>query len=113
MFLKSHRRPRKKPESINIEDCTKEMFEVISKAGLRCAYDLRHAADHINDKELSNMFNNRSKMWLNIFNPNNGPKNYQNSLHNEIYNLERDVEKLKKLLREKGVQENEIEAELF
>lgn len=98
---------------ISPEDCTKEMFELLSKAGLRCAYDLRHAANHIKDKELSKMFNDRAKMWLNIFNPNNGPKNYINSFHREIWGLEKDIEKLKALLREKGVSEEEIEASIF
>lgn len=97
----------------SLEDCTKEMFELLSKAGLRCAYDLRHAADNIEDKELSKMFNDRAKMWLNIFNPNNGPKEYSNSLHKEIWGLERDIGRLKNLLIEKGVSEEEIEATIF
>ena len=91
----------------------KELLELMVKAGRRCAYDLRHAADHISDKELAEIFSDSADYWLTIFNPAQGPKDYRTRMHHEIYTLEMLVNRLSNLALEHGATQNEIDAVKF
>lgn len=79
-----------------------ELFEVIVKAGRRCAYDLRHAGGQLTmnpqTREEGKLFEARAQMWLTIFDPANGPKDYRSRLHDEIDRLELEVSRLRRKL---------------
>ncbi len=87
----------------------KELFELQTKAGRRCAYDLVHAADGIRDPEQRELFRNRAKLWLTIFNPSDGIKDYRNRLHRDIFDLEIKMGKMNDRIVELGGQPDEFE----
>ena len=77
-------------------DSLKELLEVTTKAGRRCAYDLSHAIDLIpRDDPFVQSLRERAELWLSIFNPANGPNDYRNSLHHEIFKLEGEIVQLR------------------
>lgn len=82
------------------EECLqKELFELIVKAGRRCAYDLDHAAGMIlHDPYFRNKLGERAKYWLTIFDPADGPKDYQSRLMNRAETAEYRLEKALALL---------------
>jgi len=84
-----------------------ERYRLLSKNALRCAYDLRHVVAFIQDKEMQEMFSERTEMWIKILDP-TGNKNYRDELHLRIYELESKNEKLKKILEENGLYDDEI-----
>ncbi|MDS1141764.1 hypothetical protein RE432_15085 [Pusillimonas sp. SM2304] len=88
------------------EGAQRELMELIVKAGRRCAYDLAHAADWLPDPGSQATYRARAKMWINIFDPANGPKDYRHRLHQEIFMLERRIERLKALCIKHGVDAN-------
>jgi hypothetical protein len=89
-----------------------EQYTLVLKAARRCGYDLSHAATDIfmsytkSEEERSKseeFYSDRSQQWLEIFAP-TGAKDYRHKLHMEIWELERKVDKLKKLCEENGIQ---------
>jgi len=86
-----------------------ELLELITKAGRRCAYDLRHAADLCADRAVGEEFRERADMWLKIFNPANGPKDYRNKFHHEIYALERRLHQMAELAKKHGASQEDID----
>ncbi len=93
-----------KIEDYTPQDAQSELLELITKAARRCAYDLRHAANTIrNNDDACKMYDDRAEMWLSVFNPDNGPKNYRAGLHDEIWNLESRVAELEKLCEKNGI----------
>jgi len=82
------------------EECLqKELLELIVKAGRRCAYDLDHAAGMIHgDPYWRNKLGERAKYWLTIFDPADGPKDYQSRLMNRAEMAEYRLEKALALL---------------
>ncbi len=97
----------KKIEDYTPEEAQAELLELITKAARRCAYDLRHAAQDVAcnylKEERSKEWSERANMWLTIFNAADDPKNYRAGLHMKIFSLECQIEKLKKLCKEKGI----------
>lgn len=85
-----------------------ELNRLVVKAARRCAYDLGHAASEIKNSEYSTMFHDRHHMWLKVFNPADGGKNYRDELHYKIDSLENRIEKFMKLCDEKGVDYSSI-----
>jgi hypothetical protein len=82
----------------------KEMLELAIKAGRRLMHDFDHAINEIpEDNRFRHVFLSRAEHWRTIFYPDNGIKNYRNSLHQEIDNLERELMRLKKLLTDSGI----------
>lgn len=90
-----------------------ELNRLLFKAGRRCAYDLKHAAGHLwflGEKlrrlgveddwriEIYERYEQRSEMWLGVFNPGDDQKNYRDRLHDTIDSLETRVERYKELL---------------
>lgn len=106
--------PRTEGEGMNnnedIKEDQAELLEIIVKAARRCAYDLEHAADQIIDRKQSDMYHERAKMWQVIFNPANGPKDYRNSLHKEIWVKDMHIRKLKELCKKHNIPEFECES---
>jgi hypothetical protein len=93
-----------KPEDYSPEAAQREQVELLVKAGRRCAYDLRHAADLItNDSKFAKIFYDRANLWEKVFNPADDGKNYRHHLHNVIESLESRVEKLEKRCVDNGV----------
>ncbi|MFK4705933.1 hypothetical protein ABIC83_002772 [Roseateles asaccharophilus] len=84
-----------------------ETLELTVKAGRRCAHDLDHAADEIRDAEQREFFRQRARMWLAIFYPDKGPKNYRAELHLTISRLEGQVARLRSLCDEHGIDHND------
>ena len=79
-----------------------ELLELMVKAGRRCAYDLRHAADDVSlpmrdPKEQAQMWYDRARYWLSVFNPADDGKSYRSRLYHEICDLEMEIERLKRL----------------
>ena len=104
----------------SLRDCNRaELVEInclLTKAGQRCAYDLRHACADIwrltpktneaGDKIAYNeIWAQRSHMWLEIFDINGGGKNYRHDLHIEIQRLESQVANYQKFLKEQGIED--------
>lgn len=92
-----------------------EMHRLLIRAATRCAYDLQHAASavYFSDPDSETMsciagvpehriYSERAEQWIKIFDP-KGVKDYRDSLHFEIYDLESKVDKLKKKLQENGI----------
>lgn len=85
------------------EDYRNEQLRLVTKAGRRCAYDLRHAACSVTDPVEQKVYYDRAHMWLRVFNPGNDGKNYRDELHREINRLERHVERLQELCDSHGI----------
>jgi hypothetical protein len=91
----------------DIRDIQKETLELVIKAGRRLMHDFDHLLNEVpkgNDQK--SMYEQRAKLWRNIFYPDDGPKNYRSTLHQEIMNLEYQLSKAKKLLIEHGIDIN-------
>ena len=86
----------------------KELNRVIIRAARRCAYDLGHAAGEIKDPDTQKIFWDRHYMWLNVFNPVNGGKDYRDELHRRISFLEHRVDAFIKLCENSKVDYSEI-----
>lgn len=86
------------------EDYQQELLRLIVKAARRCAYDLAHAVDYMEPGHMKELLRDRPARWLAIFNPADNGKNYRDELHENIRELEREVERLRNLC-----DENEIE----
>lgn len=80
-----------------------EMHRLLLKAAVRCAYDLRHAAHEVEDDWTRELFQDRAAQWIAIFDP-DGVKNYSDQLHGTIFKLECQVDRLKKSLKENGIE---------
>lgn len=88
----------------------RQLNELVIKSARRCAYDLRHAASYIAMTEPVSglppeceIFHERARYWLSVFNPADGGKNYHSTLGNEISKLELEVERLEKLCRDNNI----------
>jgi hypothetical protein len=88
-------------------------YRLLLKSATRCAYDLHHAASACPIKDLKNsrcdkdynmstLFYNRANAWLNIFDP-DGLKSYRRDLQKEIILLELEINRLKCLCKEAGI----------
>lgn len=85
------------------EQAQRELLELVVKAGRRCAYDLWHAAYQFPDRINRELYGSRAGMWLGIFNPANGLKDYRHQLHRDIATLEMEIRRLQKLCRDHGI----------
>lgn len=90
----------------------KELLELITKAGLRCSYDLLHAAADQRSPDKSNFYNSRAHYWATIFNPADGGTDYRHDLHRRISYLENELRnrtlKYKALLAEHEITDTVI-----
>ena len=83
----------------------KEMLELSIKAGRRLMHDFKHMLSEVpKDAMFKKDFEERGKMWEDIFYPDHGMKNYRSDLHQTIMNLEFDLERANRLLKEKGIE---------
>lgn len=75
-----------------------ELLDLMIKSGRRCAYDLQHSVDLLSTPSLSAEFipllQTRANHWKSVFNPANGPKDYQSKLHSRIERLERLLQEI-------------------
>lgn len=86
----------------------KEMLELVIKAGRRLMHDFKHMLDEVpNNNAFKDTYQQRAKIWENIFYPDNGPKNYRSSLHQEIMRLEFELKRTKDLLKKHGIDSTE------
>lgn len=81
----------------------RELLRLTVRAARRCVHDLEHAASEIPDLQQAALFRARASMWRQVFYPAGGPKDYRDDLHREIARLEREVERLRLLCAEHGV----------
>jgi hypothetical protein len=82
----------------------KEMLELSIKAGRRLMHDFKHMLNELPKGAMfKKEFEERGKMWEDIFYPDHGMKNYRSELHQTIRNLEFDLERANRLLKEKGI----------
>lgn len=78
-----------------------EIHRLTLKAARRCTRDLAHAIDHIPDDDPSKpLYAERLKEWQAIFWDSD---QYRDRLYQTILELEIEVERLRKLLNERGV----------
>lgn len=96
-LIRSAVRP-KQPETMH-----REVVALITLAGRRCAYDLKHAAGDIKDPHFRKLYAERAAMWLEIFDPADGPKKYRHELHETIARLQYEKTKLIELCEANGV----------
>lgn len=94
-----------KEEDYTPLDAQNELMELIVKAGRRCAYDLRHAADFIpaSEAEFRDIMYARAAHWLKVFNPGDDHKNYRHHLHMVIMNRDALIEQLIKRCEDNGI----------
>lgn len=104
-FLK----PIPNEEDYSPEEVQRELFDLILKVARRCAYDLAHAADEIGMNSTSELFRERARMWIEIF-EGDGGKKYRHELHDEIFNRDIVIDQYRKLVEKHGLLE---EAEKF
>ena len=89
-----------------------QQYELTLKAARRCAYDLSHCSSELymytDNKNISPWadYESMSRNWLDIFSP-DGIKNYRHALHGEISRLESDVDRLRRLCLENGIDPND------
>lgn len=93
------------------EAAQREIYELIVKAGRRCAYDLAHAAGEIDDREMSKHFHARSHMWLDVFYMEDGGKQYRHKLHHIISMQDMVINRYRELAKEHGLN-NDFDGEL-
>ena len=83
-----------------------EINRLLVKAGRRCAYDLRHAADELSASganDCAARYYDRASDWLSVFNPADDGKNYRDELHEEIGSLVAEIKRLKQLCRDNDI----------
>jgi hypothetical protein len=85
-----------------------EQVELLVKAARRCAHDLAHAGSDVyytpyDKKARAKFWAERAQMWLDMFYPGNDGKNYRHKLYSDIENLEQQVEELKRVCLEHGI----------
>ena len=97
-----------KEENYTPQDAQNEYIEILVKAGRRCAYDLRHAADEIASPIYRTKMYERADLWLKVFNPADDHKNYRHHLHDVIGELERQIDKLVARCAEHNVDVSDI-----
>lgn len=85
----------------------KEMLELCIKAGRRLMHDYQHMLNEVpDDNYFKKEYRERGNMWKDIFYPDDGMKNYRTRLHQVIMNLEFDLDRAKRLLKEHGIDPN-------
>ena len=80
-----------------------ETLELTIRSARRCAYDLRHAAEMLEDRETSIMFRERADHYVKLFQSGNSMKDYRHGLHRTIDSLEIKVDSLKAILKEHNI----------
>ena len=86
-------------------DHLEENYLILLKSARRCAYDLRHAGSDLSmypDDGLRPDYSERAHYWLKIFAP-DGIKNYRHEMHQEIWRLEREIERLTELCKKNNI----------
>lgn len=92
-------------------DMTEE-YTLLLKSARRCAYDLSHAAWGPTTPDMSDMFERRARMWLNIFSP-DGMKDYRHRLHNDIDKLEFRIQRLRDFCVKNDLDPEEVDDTQF
>ena len=86
----------------DIFDALSEDYEALIRNARRCAYDLKHAADSIPEKDfLADRMQTRASMWITLFAKGNPGKDYRHQLQYRIYELENAFESLEKYYQER------------
>jgi len=80
-----------------------DMLTLNIMAARRCAYDLRHAADSSDNDFERELYSNRARQWLGIFNP-SGVKEYYHDLVHENSSLKRKVEYYVELCKKHNIE---------
>lgn len=93
------------PDS-DASDLTIDLFELLIKSARRCMYDLKHAADMVNDPYWRNVFRNGAEHYEKIFNSSADMKDYKSRLQNLIYRAENDLQKAIALLDANKIDHN-------
>lgn len=79
-----------------------ELNRLLMRAARRCTRDLAHAIDHIPEEDSAKpLYTERLRAWQAIF---WDAEQYRDRLHATIDELEMEVERLRRLLREKGIE---------
>lgn len=103
-----------KEDEYTPEAARREQNELLLKAARRCAYDLKHCAEtltvqgSIGDRNIGTMFARRADMWIAIFVPEDGPKDYRHRLHAAIVDKDRTIDKLVARCKEHGIATGDI-----
>jgi len=85
----------------------KEMLELSIKAGRRAMHDFDHMLNEVPEGNMwKKEYRERGKHWKSIFYPDDGMKNYRNSLHKEIESLDYQLRKARELLVKHGIDPN-------
>lgn len=85
------------PDS-DASDLSKDLFELLIKSARRCMYDLKHAADMVNDPYWRNVFRDGAEHYEKIFNSSADMKDYSSRLQNMVRESEGDLAKAIALL---------------
>lgn len=79
-----------------------EVNRLITRAGRRVTRDFSHAVSELDDEEKRDYYRQRVTMWKEVF---WDCQAYRDSLHQQIFLYEMEVERLKKLLAENNIRD--------
>lgn len=80
-----------------------ETLAITIKCARRCAYDLSHAADCVDDARLARVYRTRAKHWQSLFSSGTSMKDYRLELHREIEKRDAVIESLRAELKATGL----------
>jgi len=84
-----------------------EAHDIMIRCARRCAYDLGHAIDLIDnhDDMLVQMLIRKQKHWIDLFKGGNSAKDYAVRLHDELDRADETIERLYALLDAAGIED--------
>lgn len=84
---------------------TIELLELTIRSARRCAYDLKHAAQSVNDTNLAEFMQERASFFIKLFQSGSDVKDYRHKLRKKIDNLEICVDTLRAKLKEQNIED--------
>lgn len=82
----------------------KELLELAIKSGRRLMHDFSHMLNDVPPSCIwKQEYEERAKIWHDIFYPDNGIKNYRAELHKNIRDLNSEISRLQNLLEKHGI----------
>lgn len=98
-------------EMMDVDEGFKETHEILIRCARRCAYDLSHVVQLIdpNFNSIAERMIERSKHWVDLFKSGNSMKDYRIHLYTLIENKDKEIKRLRKLIKDNNIQDFESE----
>lgn len=86
-----------------------ETHDLVIRSARRCAYDLAHALDLVTldkwNQDIVASLRAKQRLWIGIFASGNTAKDYRSELHQALRKSELEIERLRKLLKDNGIED--------